>query len=197
MIAFLKGTVAAASGDRIVLDIGPMGMEVTCAPATVLGARIGEHMQLLTSLVIREDAWTVYGFADAQEKQVFELVQTVTGIGPRIALALVATLSPDEVAHAVQADDLVTLTKVPGLGRKGSQRLVLELKDRMLPVGAVVGSSEDVTSGWQSSVHAGLTSLGWSAKEADAAVAAVVEQAGDKPDVSVLLKAALRSLDRT
>lgn len=198
MIAFLRGTVAAALGDRIILDIGSMGMEVTCTPATVLSARVGEHMQLLTSLVIREDAWTVYGFADAQEKQVFELVQTVTGIGPRIALALVATLSPEDVARAVHAEDLAALTRVPGLGRKGAQRLVLELKDRMLPAsGAVAGTSETLAAGWQSAVHAGLTSLGWNAKEADTAIATVADQGGTDPDVSALLKAALRSLDRT
>jgi len=196
MIAFLRGSVVHAAGDSIVLDIGAMGMTVTCTPATVLSVRIGESCQLLTSLVIREDAWTIYGFREADEKAVFELVQTVTGIGPRIALALVATLSPDEVRQAVHAENLAALTKVPGLGRKGAQRLVLELKDRIGPAQSAAESEMTVAAGWQASVQAGLVSLGWNAREAEAAVTAVADQAGDEPDVPALLKAALRSLDR-
>lgn len=203
MISFLRGTVYAAGTDRLIVDIGPLGIEAACTPATAMSYRVGDHVELVTSLVMREDSWTVYGFIDRDEREVFELVQTVTGIGPRIALALLATLSPDEVRAAVASDDLVRLTKVPGIGRKGASRLVLELKDKLGPAQGAAPSIGNGGEGWQAAVGAGLMSLGWSAKEAEQAVAAVTPLAetsvgaDGRPDVGALLKAALRSLDRS
>lgn len=204
MISFLRGTVHATGPDRVIVDIGPLGIEAVCTPATALSMRVGDHVELVTSLVIREDAWTVYAFADADEREVFERVQTVSGIGPRIALALLATLSPDEIRTAVATDDIARLVKVPGIGRKGAGRLVLELKDRLGPAGAAaVGTPTASTGGWADAVTAGLVSLGWSAKEAEQAVQAIgpdVEaQTGPdgRPDVGALLKLALRALDRS
>lgn len=203
MISFLRGTVYAAGTDRLIVDIGPLGIEAACTPATAMSYRVGDHVELVTSLVMREDSWTVYGFIDRDEREVFELVQTVTGIGPRIALALLATLSPDEVRAAVASDDLVRLTKVPGIGRKGASRLVLELKDKLGPAQGAAPSIGSGGEGWQAAVGAGLMSLGWSAKEAEQAVAAVTPLAetsvgaDGRPDVGALLKAALRSLDRS
>lgn len=197
MISFLRGTVHATGVDRLVVDIGPLGIEAACTPATALAYRPGDHVELVTSLVIREDAWTVYGFLDTDERTVFELVQTVTGIGPRIALALLATLSPDEIRAAVASEDLGRLTKVPGIGRKGASRLVLELKDRLGPPQGGLPASAPAGGGWQAAVTAGLTSLGWSAKEAEQAVATIAPQATEPADVGALLKLALRSLDRS
>lgn len=202
MIAFVRGSVVSVGSDTLVIDIGPIGMTVTVTPATALTVRVGEHVQLVTSMVIREDSWTVYGFLESDEKWVFELVQTVNGIGPRIALAVLATMSPDDLRRAIASEDTKSLTKVSGLGSKGAQRLVLELRDR---IGAPVQGSTRVTSpvtGWQASVHAGLTSLGWSSKEADVAIAEIHPLAEDQiahgaADIPVLLKAALRSLDRS
>jgi Holliday junction DNA helicase RuvA len=151
-------------------------------------------------MVIRDDGWTLYGFVDADERTIFEQVQTVTGIGPRIALAVLSTLSPDEVRNAVASDDLNALTKIPGIGRKGAQRLVLELKDKL---GVITGSAPARSAanpvGWLASVTAGLVSLGWSQREAESAADSIIplaEQYGDSPDIGALLKAALRSLDR-
>ena len=210
MISFVRGTVAQALADRIVVDVGAVGLSVLCTPATALSVRHGEHIELTTALVIREDAWTLYGFLDADEREVFEQVQTVGGIGPRIALALLATLSPDDLRRAVTAADETALMRVPGVGRKGAQRLILELKDRIGPAsaqgvaGVGVERSPGGAVGWQLSVAAGLTSLGWSAREAeqavaaiDAATAAAATAAGPKADVGALLKAALRTLDRS
>lgn len=211
MIAFLRGRVAEIGADTAVIDVGGVGLSVQCTPGTLATLSTGEPAQLATSLVVREDSLTLFGFAGADERTIFETVQTVTGVGPRLAQALLATLTPDDLRRAVAAEDLATLTRVPGVGRKGAQRLVLELKDRLgAPTGvAAVGSvTGDATTevadggGWQVSVHAGLTSLGWSAKEADAAVAAVADLAEAQlaergsADVGTLLKAALRSLDR-
>jgi Holliday junction DNA helicase RuvA len=207
MISFVRGTVAHALADQLVVDLGSVGVTVQCTPGTALSARHGEHVELLTTMVVREDGWTLYGFIDADERTVFEQVQTVTGIGPRIAMALLGTLSPDELRRAVASSDEAALTKVPGIGRKGAQRLILELADRLgpLPV-AVSGDRASVApaAGWQQAVAAGLTSLGWSPREAEAAVASIdpdlaaqATAAGGSADVGALLKAALRGLDRS
>jgi len=142
---------------------------------------------------------TLYGFVDADERSVFEQVQTVTGIGPRIAMGLLATLTPDALRAAVATEDLATLTRVPGIGKKGAARLVLELKDRIGLPSAGAPPLMPAAAGWQASVIAGLVSLGWSAREAERAAAAIAPVADqqDEPDIPALLKAALRSLDRT
>lgn len=199
MIDFLRGAVHATGQDRVVVDVGGFGIAAACTPATAMSLRPGDRVELITSLVVREDGWTLYGFLDADERTVFEQVQTVSGIGPRIALGLMATLTPDAVRTAVANEDLVTLTRVPGIGKKGAARLVLELKDRIGMPSAPLAGVTQATDGWESSVIAGLTSLGWSAREAERAVVAVapMAQEGSQPDVAALLKAALRTLDRT
>lgn len=197
MISFIRGTVARAGADHVVVDLGSVGLTALCTPATALSMRTGDHVELVTSLIVREEAWTLYAFADADERATFEVVQTVSGIGPRIALAILATMSPDELRTAVAREDLVRLTAVPGIGRKGAGRIVLELKDRLGPsAGSADTTQYEVGSGWRASVLAGLVSLGWSSKEAERAVDAVASDAAamDEPDVAVLLKSALRTL---
>jgi Holliday junction DNA helicase RuvA len=208
MISFVRGTVALAGADQLVIDLGSVGISVQCTPGTALSVRHGEHVELMTTMVVREDGWTLYGFTDPDERTVFEQVQTVTGIGPRIAMALLGTLSPDELRRAVASSDEAAITKVPGIGRKGAQRLILELADRLGPLPASASgersSSASAAGGWQQAVAAGLTSLGWSAREADAAVASIdpvlaaeATAAGGAADVGVMLKVALRGLDRS
>lgn len=208
MISFVRGTVLHAGPDTVVVDLGSVGVTVQCTPGTAMGLRHGEHVELMTTMVVREDGWTLYGFADPDERSVFEQVQTVSGIGPRIALALLGTLTPDELRRAMASGDEAALTKVPGIGRKGAQRLILELADRLGPLPSSVstapGSASTTAGGWQAAVAAGLTSLGWSAREADAAIATIDPQvaaeataAGPSVDVGALLKAALRGLDRS
>ena len=207
MIAFVRGTVTQVGADRVVIDVGPMGLSVLCTPATALSLRHGEQVELTTTMVVREDGWTLYGFLDADEREVFEQVQTVSGIGPRIALALLGTLMPDDLRRAVAVGDEARVMSVPGIGRKGAQRLILELKDRLGPPTGTPRTggtaAAPVSAGWQSDVGAALVSLGWSAREADAAVAAIDPEfvssatAGSTADVGGLLKAALRTLDRS
>jgi Holliday junction DNA helicase RuvA len=206
MISFVRGTVVHVHSDSLVVDLGAVGVMVQCTPATALSVRTGEHIELMTTMVVREDGWTMYGFVEPDERTVFDQVQTVTGIGPRIAMALLGTLTPDDLRRAVQSADEATITRVPGIGRKGAQRLILELADRIgLPGAASADARVSTVSGlggWQAAVSAGLTSLGWSSREADQAVAAIgpdivaAATAGAEPDVGALLKAALRSLDR-
>ncbi len=204
MISFVRGTVSHVAEDRLIVDIGALGLSVMCTPATARSVRAGEHLELMTSLVVREDGWTLYGFLDAEECSTFEQVQTVSGIGPRIALALLESLSPDDLRRAVSVGDEASLMTVSGIGRKGAQRLILELGDRLGPPRPVAGAAtKSGSSGWRAAVEAGLTSLGWSAREAEQATAAIDPEvasaataAGSQADISALLKAALRSLDR-
>ncbi|WP_031515337.1 Holliday junction branch migration protein RuvA [Streptomyces sp. NRRL F-5123] len=202
MIAFVSGQVAALAPDAAVIEVGGVGLAVQCAPGTLAGLRLGTPARLATSLVVREDSLTLYGFADDDERQVFELLQTVSGVGPRLAQTMLAVHAPDALRAAVAAGDEKALTAVPGIGKKGAQRLLLELKDRL---GAPVGTGAapvPVAAGpaaWNEQLHAALLGLGYAAREADEAVAAVTPQAeaAAEPNVGALLRSALQSLNRT
>ncbi|MEU5418822.1 Holliday junction branch migration protein RuvA [Streptomyces sp. NPDC001407] len=207
MIAFVTGPVAALAPDTAVVQVGGIGMAVLCTPNTLSGLRIGQEAKLATSLVVREDSLTLYGFADDDERQVFELLQTASGVGPRLAQAMLAVHSPDALRRAVSTGDEKALTAVPGIGKKGAQKLLLELKDRLgEPVGsaAVAGSAAAApgAAGWREQLHAALVGLGYAAREADEAVSAVAPQAeatvaaGGVPQVGQLLRAALQTLNR-
>ena len=151
-------------------------------------------------MVVREDSLTLFGFVDDDEKSIFELVQTASGVGPKLAQAMLAVLSPDGVRTAIATDDVKTLTKVPGIGQKGAQRIILELKDRIgAPTGRVGSLPTRPTEPWRDQVAQGLVGLGYNPKDADKAVEAVeplATEAGAAPDVGVLLRAALRSLSK-
>ncbi|MFG1807002.1 Holliday junction branch migration protein RuvA [Streptomyces sp. NPDC049040] len=201
MIAFVSGQVAALAPDTAVIEVGGVGMAVQCAPNTLAALRVGRPARLSTSLVVREDSLTLYGFADDDERQVFELLQTVSGVGPRLAQTMLAVHAPDALRTAVAAGDEKALTAVPGIGKKGAQRLLLELKDRLGapqgPGGPAVGTPAGAS--WREQLHAALLGLGYATREADEAVAAVAPQAeaAAEPNVGALLRSALQSLNRT
>ncbi|ANW21088.1 Holliday junction branch migration protein RuvA [Streptomyces clavuligerus] len=203
MIAFVSGQVAALAPTTAVVAVGGVGMSVHCTPATLAGLRVGEEARLATSLVVREDSLTLYGFADDDERQVFELLQTASGVGPRLAQAMLAVHSPDALRTAVAGGDERALTAVPGIGKKGAQKLLLELKDRLGEPTGVPGARRGAAAApasWSDQLHAALIGLGYAGREADEAVAAVTPQAaaaGAAPQVGVLLKAALQTLNRT
>jgi Holliday junction DNA helicase RuvA len=204
VIASVRGAVLDVSSDAAVIEVGGLGLSVQCTPPTLATLRRGEQATVHTSLIVREDSLTLYGFADADERAVFEVVQTVSGVGPRLAQAIVAALRPDTLRQIVATEDIAALTAVPGIGKKSAQRLVLELKDKLgAPSGSVVGfpgaapPSIDLTGTWRPQVHAALVGLGWSAREADGALVIVAEEHGsaaESADVGVLLKTALRSM---
>ena len=202
MIAHLSGSVAGVSPDGAVIDVGGFGLRVQCTPGTLASLRLGEPARVATSLVVREDSLTLFGFGTDDERNVFELLQTASGIGPRLALAMLAVHSPDALRRAVAAEDIKALTMVPGVGNKGAQRIILELKDRLGAPGdlAVNGAGAAFASkapSWRDQVQSGLVNLGWSARDADAAVDAVEADSADQtPDVATALRAALRKLSR-
>ena len=201
MIAFVRGRVAALTLTSAVLEVGGVGLELHCTPDTLASLRPGAEATLPTSMVVREDSLTLFGFADDDEKQMFELVQTASGVGPKLAQAMLACHNPETLRRAVSSDDVKTLTTVPGIGQKGAQRIILELRDRIGTPGSFATSAEAPSSsaeGWQAQVQAGLVGLGWSAKEADRAVAEVAPDADQMPvpDVARLLRSALRTLSK-
>ena len=200
MIAFVRGEVAALTLSSAVVEVGGVGLELMCTPGTLATLRVGQRATLPTSMVVREDSLTLFGFTDEDEKSLFELVQTASGVGPKLAQAMLAVLSPDRLRRAVADEDVKTLTHVPGIGQKGAQRIILELRDRIgPPVGTAAVAGRTGTPApppWRDQVHEGLVGLGWSAKEAEKAVDAVAPQAGDVPDVGALLRAALRTLSK-
>lgn len=212
VIAFLSGRVAGRAGGTAVLEVGGVGMTVHCTPATLAGLHIGEQATVATSLVVREDALTLYGFADDDERDVFERLQQAGGVGPRLALGMLAVHTPDTLRAAVAAEDTAALSRVPGIGPKGAKRIALELRDKL---GPAMGADPDVpaaqehpagpagpaaSAAWRPQVVSGLVSLGWSAKDAEAAADSVAPEADTgtdtAPDVAVLLRSALRKLSR-
>lgn len=204
MIASVAGRVASITLDAAVVEVGGVGLLVQCTPATLSGLRLGEATRLSTSLVVREDALTLYGFGDDEEKACFELLQSATGVGPRLAQAAIAVLRPAALKQAIAYEDLDALVRVPGIGRKGAARIVIELKDKVLALG-VLPSTTVATLGapspepeWQPQVRAALVGLGYSAREADAAVESIAgDPAAADADVTALLRAALRTLSRS
>ena len=198
MIAFVRGHVAQVGLSSVVLDVGGVGLEMQCTPNTLARLREGATATLPTSMVVREDSLTLFGFSDEDEKVVFEMLQTASGVGPKLAQAMLAVHSPDDLRRAVTTEDVRALTQVPGIGQKGAQRIILELKDRIgPPVGATASAALPVTEpAWRAQVRQGLVGLGWSAKEAEAALDAVAPQDDEPVDVGALLRAALRTLSR-
>jgi Holliday junction DNA helicase RuvA len=214
LIASVSGRVAAVSPDGAVIEVGGVGLAVQCTPGTIARLQVGEQARLSTSLVVREDSLTLYGFADDDERSLFELLQTANGVGPRLAQAVLAIHPPREVRRAVSMADVKALMQVPGIGKKGAERLILELRDRLgatttdtsldsgpaLPAGT--GPITPVAP-WRDQLSAAIVGLGWSSREADTALLALSPVADEqlaatgRVDVAVLLRQALQLLGRS
>jgi holliday junction DNA helicase RuvA len=194
VIASVHGTVAAVGAAGAVVEVGGVGLAVSCTPGTLARLRVGQPARLSTSLVVREDSLTLYGFADDDERSVFELLQTASGVGPRLAQAVLSVLPPTEVRRAVATADVPALTRVPGIGKKGAERLVLELRDKIGAIEPAARAELTPTSPWRDQVGQALVGLGWSPREADEAVTAVAPEAAGDADVPALLRSALRLL---
>ena len=200
MISSVRGPVTHVGLDHVVVDVGGVGMLVHTTPATAGTCRRGAEASLSTSLVVREDSLTLFGFGAPAERDMFQTLQTVSGVGPRLALAMLSVMGPDELAAALSTGDAKALTAIPGIGAKSAERLVLELRDK---VGAIRGAGSGATSGgggqpvgepWRAQVTEALVGLGWSAKQAGDAVERVAASAPHDADVATYLRLALREL---
>jgi holliday junction DNA helicase RuvA len=198
MIATVSGAVARVGLDHVVVEVGGVGLLVHTTPGTAAALKTGTTCELATSLVVREDSLTLYGFETEDAKALFEMVQKVSGVGPRLALAMLAVHSPAALRGAVSSGDTRALTRVPGIGTKGAERLVLELRDRIgdQPGSAAAAAGRPGPAG-HSRVREALVGLGWSVKQADDALQDVAAQAGPDATVSTLLRAALQKLGRS
>lgn len=199
MIASVRGLVLATGLGTLVIEVGGIGLSVLVTPSTAASVRVGDTATLATTMVVREDSLTLFGFATTSERDLFELVQTVSGVGPRLALAMLAVHAPEVLRNAIAGGDLSTLVKVPGIGKKGAERIVLELKDKVGPVVAPgqqpAPAAADI-GGDNEQVLDALIGLGWSAKQAQDALVRVTDAQPTETDMSVLLRGALRELGR-
>lgn len=198
MISLINGIVRSVSSDRAVVEVGGVGLAVSLTSQTTSQLNLGTPVQLFTSLVVREDSLTLFGFLDEESRSAFELVQTVSGIGPKVALAILGAHTPQSLAVAIAQEDIKAIEKVPGIGRKGAQRLILELKGKISDFGSV-DHKQIHQPVWREQLTSALISLGFTAKDSDSAITAVVSQYADNGidaqnvDISELLKAALQS----
>jgi holliday junction DNA helicase RuvA len=203
MIASVRGNVAALGPDGAVVEVGGIGLAVSCSPGTLARLRVGEPARLATSLVVREDSLTLYGFADDDERALFELLQTANGVGPKLAQTMLAVHAPRELRRAIATSDYATLTQVPGIGRKGAERIVVDLRER---IGSITGSGSSGVAGtgvaavapWRDQLTHALAGLGFSGKEAADAIDAVATEVTDDaaPDVPALLRKSIQLLGR-
>lgn len=175
MIATLRGKVLSTTISGLVIDVNGVGYAVSCTPAIRSSVNIGTDLFLHTTLVVREDAFTLFGYESSMERDLFELLQTVSGIGPKVAHSILSTLAPDELSSAISSGDSKSLERVSGLGKKGAQRIILELKEKISEyqltksVKAAKGSAESL------SLAQALTGLGFTAREIDYALDIVKE----------------------
>ncbi|GHD12074.1 Holliday junction branch migration protein RuvA [Zhihengliuella salsuginis] len=200
MISSLSGDVQAVGLNSAVINVGGFGMLVQATPQTLGQLRVGESAEVQTTMVVREDSMTLFGFADTSAREVFEILQSVSGIGPRLALAVLAVLSPEEVRVAVTSADTKALTRVPGVGPKVAQRMALELAGKLAPTGRDEAAAPDASDdAWRAAVLDALTGLGWKEKDATKAIDAFADdepelvRQGDMPQI---LRAVLADIGR-
>lgn len=201
MIAVVSGKVLETRIDGLVINVGGIGLFVLCAPDLIARAKIGEEISVNTSLVVREDSLTLFGFESVLSRELFEIVQSVSGFGPKLAFTILAAMSPDEFRDAIANEDVNRLKQTPGVGAKGAQRLVLELKDR-IGFSSNQLKSTNATSNWKIQLEQGLVGLGWSTKDANKAIATVAQEissddSNGEVEIALLLKRALQILAKS
>ncbi|RNL52014.1 Holliday junction branch migration protein RuvA [Arthrobacter oryzae] len=199
MISFLRGTVAHVGLSSAVIDLNGAGMSVNATPQTLGSLRVGGEGKLFTSLIVREDSLTLYGFGSDDEREVFDILLSVSGVGPRLALAVLAVHEPEAIRVAAHSGDGKAFTKVPGIGPKVGARIVLELAGKLVPHGTATGATPAVSAeaAWKPQVVAAMTSLGWSEKDATSSIdksLADAPELAEKGNVAEILRATLRWL---
>ena len=192
MIAQLTGTVLHVGASDVVLDVSGVGYRLLATPSTLAALHVRQEASLATHLVVREDSLTLYGFAGGAERDMFETLQSVQGVGPRLALALLAVHEPHALASVIAAGDVKALQKVPGVGAKVAARLMLELGGKLTMPDAPGATRTTIDAREQ--VSDALVALGWQAKAAAAAVESVAPSSISVDEVPATLRAALQSL---
>lgn len=175
MISFISGSVRAIHIDYVVVEVSGVGLKVLVNTTTSSNVTLGMHLHLFTTLVVREDSLTLFGFLSDEERTLFELVQTVSGIGPKVALSILGSLSPHELSRAIATEDISTIEQVPGIGRKGAQRMILELKGKLKDFSEAPRYNIHIPA-WRESLSSALISLGFSPKESDTAITTLVSR---------------------
>lgn len=202
MIATLTGTVSSLGLDSLVLDVRGVGYLVRTTPAALAHTRHGAELTLHTELVVREDSMTLFGFPAPSEAEAFRVVQSVSGIGPRLALSVLAVLSPEDLARAVAAQDTKAITKVPGIGPKVAGRMMLELGGKLAPPAdaapaagqAAPAATAAPADAATAQVVEALVGLGWPEKASATAVEETAAELGGAPEAGELLRGSLRRL---
>lgn len=198
MISILNGTIRSLSFDKLVIEVGGVGLSVLINSATNAGLTLGAQSTLYTSLVVREDSLTLFGFLSEEVRNLFELVQTVSGVGPKVALSIMGALTPEDLARAISQEDTSAIERVPGIGKKGAQRMILELKGKLSDLSSSATYKAHQPP-WREQLLSALVSLGFSPKESDSAINSVVNDLHGKDkdpattQLSELLKLALAS----
>lgn len=189
MISFLRGNIVEATATSLVIDVNGVGYKVLATPSLLQKVQIKKDSKIAVVQIIREDSNTLFGFADNEERETFEQLLTVNGIGPKLALTILAATDPQTLIQTIASGDEVSLTRIPGVGKKSAARLILELKDKFK-------NSATAVSDWETEVTSALVSLGWSIKEATNAVKGVKDKKLPHSDVPTALKSALELLNR-
>jgi Holliday junction DNA helicase RuvA len=175
MISTVYGVVRAVHSERLIVEVGGVGLSILVNTRTSTEVSIGSQVLLYTTLVVREDSLTLYGFLHDEARTIFELVQTVSGIGPKVALSILGVLTPEDLSRAVASDDIAAIERVPGIGKKGAQRLVLELKGKLPSLTNSAGFLAHVPA-WREDLTGALITLGFSPRDSDAAITALVSR---------------------
>lgn len=199
MYAYIKGSLEAKGADYIVLEAGGIGYKVFVPLSTLNAAgQTGHEFKVYTSLYVREDIMSLFGFATQEELNMFELLRTVSGVGPKVALAILSAVSPSRFGLAVITEDVKTLTMAQGVGKKVAQRIILELKDKIrkeqtdMAQGALPDMSSDAPGGSRlSEAVSALMVLGYTSAEASRAVAAAYS---DALDLETIIRNSLKGL---
>ncbi|TFB69924.1 Holliday junction branch migration protein RuvA [Cryobacterium sp. Hz9] len=201
MISSVRGLVLSTAGSTVVIEVGGVGLGVQVTPATALGVRIDEEARLMTTLIVREDSLTLYGFVTADELAVFELLVGVTGVGPKSALGVLAVLTPNQIAQAVAGEDDGAFRKVSGIGPKTAKLIVLSLTGKLAVTAASTPARRPGATSVAASVQAALIGLGWServaAEAVDETLTDLADAAGEDtapPTVAAVLRLALGRL---
>ena len=199
MIASVSGVVKATTLNSAVIEVGGVGLQVALPARFAASLIVGTHAEIFTTLVVREDSLTLFGFDRADSRDFFDLLQTVSGIGPKVAQSALSIYEPEELASAIASENSAALERIPGLGKKGAQRTVLELKEKVSDLVRTQGSGKSAKSHWRTQLQSALIGLGFTARDAEATIDSVASDLGvkiDETDISELLKLALQNRGR-